>query len=430
MKKPLAWTAAALAAATLGAATPAAAQDTMKLGVVTFLTGAAAGPFGIPARNAAELVVEAINNGALPAPHNAKGIGGAAVEMILVDEAGQVTQVVQEFRNLIERRGAEAVVGYVSSGNCLGVAPVAEELKRVTVFFDCGTPRIFEEGPKTYVFRTSATATIDSLGAARYVADKIKNLKSYGGINQNYAWGQDSWRDFTLAMQVLKPGSKVTTEQFPKLFAGQYSSEISALFLSNSDAVHTSLWGGDLEAFIQQGAARDLHNKTKLVLSTGETAMFRMGAKMPDGMVIGARGPYGVFANASPLNDWLQKAFSDRYGTPPTYPSYHMANAILGLKVAADKAAAAAGKKPTPEQVAKSFEYLEYDGFGTKIALKIGKGHQAVTETAYGTYKFDKSTGTPSIVDVIRYPASCVNAPEGVDSVEWIKAGMKGAVCN
>ena len=42
-----------------------AAQEVkpVKIGVVTFLSGAAAGPFGIPAKNAADLIVEAINAG-------------------------------------------------------------------------------------------------------------------------------------------------------------------------------------------------------------------------------------------------------------------------------------------------------------------------------------------------------------------------------
>ena len=38
---------------TMAAAAPAAAQE-FKLGVVTFLSGGAAGPFGVPAKNAAE----------------------------------------------------------------------------------------------------------------------------------------------------------------------------------------------------------------------------------------------------------------------------------------------------------------------------------------------------------------------------------------
>ena len=33
------------------------------------------------------------------------------------------------------------------------------------------------------------------------------------------------------------------------------------------------------------------------------------------------------------------------------------------------------------------------------------------------------------MVDVVRYPAECVNPPEGVKSEEWIKGGFKGAKC-
>ena len=39
---------------------PAAAGPNVKLGIVSFLTGPAAAPFGIPGRNAAEIVIEAL----------------------------------------------------------------------------------------------------------------------------------------------------------------------------------------------------------------------------------------------------------------------------------------------------------------------------------------------------------------------------------
>lgn len=413
----------------LSAAT-AQESKTFKLGIVSFLSGAAAGPFGIPARNAAELMVEAINEGTIPAPHGAKGIGGATVEPVIIDEAGGTTKQVTEFRNLVQRQNVDAVVGYISSGSCLAIAPVAEELKMLTVFFDCGTPRIFEDGEYEYVFRTSAHATMDNTAAARYVLDKFPDVKTYGAINQNYAWGQDSWRDFTASMKALKPDSQVTTEQFPKLFAGQFNSEISALLASNSDAIHSSLWGGDLESFIFQASARGLPQRTKLVMTAGETAVHRLGAKMPDGIIIGARGPYGVYSRDTELNRWFQSTYADRYGSPAIYPSYHMAQAILGLKVAYDKAAEGTdGQLPTREQAIEKFENLEYEAFGNKVQMALGNGHQAITDTAYGQFKFDKETGTATVTDVVYYAAECVNPPPGVNSVEWIEGGMKGAKC-
>src|SRR5712664_1544305 len=201
---------------TAAACAPAAslAQEApLKIGVVTFLSGPAASPFGVPARNAAEIMVEMLNGAKVPAPYEAKGFGGAALQMQLVDESGPATTQVTEFRNLAQRDNVDMVIGYVSSGSCLAVAPVAEELKMLTVFFDCGTPRIFEDAKYNYVFRTSATSTMDSVAAARYVKAKYADTGSYAGINQNYAWGQDSWKDFDESMKVLVPNAKEVTNQ-------------------------------------------------------------------------------------------------------------------------------------------------------------------------------------------------------------------------
>src|SRR5688572_25904718 len=50
--------------------TPSAfAQQPIKIGIVTFLSGAAAGAFGVPARNGFELVAEMLNAGRVPAPY-------------------------------------------------------------------------------------------------------------------------------------------------------------------------------------------------------------------------------------------------------------------------------------------------------------------------------------------------------------------------
>ncbi len=89
-----------------------AAQEVkpVKIGVVTFLSGAAAGPFGVPARNGAEVVVEALNaGGQVPAPYATKGIGGAPIEIVLIDEAGGTTKQVTEFRNLVQRENVDLV---------------------------------------------------------------------------------------------------------------------------------------------------------------------------------------------------------------------------------------------------------------------------------------------------------------------------------
>ncbi len=410
------------------AITPSFASEDYKVGIVTFLSGAAAGPFGVPAENAAKLIVEALNAGTAPAPYATKGFGGRTVEMTFVDEAGGGTKQVAEFRNLVERQGVDAVIGYISSGDCLAVPPAAEELKTLTVLFDCGTPRVFEEGSYKYVFRTGPTSTMDNVAAARYALELNPDLKSVSGINQNYAWGQDSWNDFINSMKQLNPGVEVNTEQFPKLFAGQYGSEVSALMVNPSDVIHSSFWGGDMEGFVLQASARGLFEDQTPLLTTGELAMFRFSEQMPTGAALGGRGPFGVFAPESALNDWFRKNYIERFDTPPTYPSYKMAQAILGLKTAYEKAQAAKGSgEPTTEEIIAAFEGLEFTGPGGVVNMALGNGHQAVMEMVYGQYEL--KDGKPGVTNVKRYAAKCVNPPDGISSQEWIAGGFEGAEC-
>jgi len=404
------------------------AKDSITIAVPSFLAGGAAGPFGIPAMNGAKMVVDAINKGTLPAPYNTKGFGGASATIIELDEGGGATKQVAEYRNLVEKRNVDAVVGYISSGNCQALAPIVEELKQFTIFATCGTPRIFEEAPRKYLFRTMGHATSDNVAAAMYVKEKYPNLKGYTGINQNYAWGQDSWRDFDLTLKQILPGAKASDKtQFPKIFAGQYGSEISAMSLDSAELVHTSFWGGDLEAFIFQGNARGLFKKKIGVFTVGGTAAYRLGKKLPNGLVLGARGPYGILVKDrdTALNKWFIETYKNIYGIYPSGPAYQYGQGILAAKIAYDKA----GSDATDEQLAAALRGITFESFSTTVEMALGGGHQAVTENGYGITKYDDANGENVVTDVKFYPASCVMPPEGVESVQWINGGMKGAKC-
>src|SRR5512133_1016210 len=410
--KTFAALAALCVAAPVPAPAPAAAEaKPLRIGVVSFLSGAAAGPFGVPARNGAEVLVEALNAGKMPAPYATKGFGGRPVQLVFIDEAGGTAKQVSEFRDLVQRQNVDAVIGYISSGDCLAVAPVAEELKKLTVFFDCGTPRIFEDASYKFVFRTSAHAAMDNVAAALYVTEMLPGVKRIAGINQNYAWGQDSWNDFEAAMKVLKPDVQVTTSQMPKLLAGQYGAEISALMSGRPDVIHSSFWGGDLDAFVLQGVPRGALKKSTAVLTCGETATHKLAGQIPDGTIIGARGPHGAYAPDGDLNRWFRTAYQDRFVLSPNYPAYHMAQALLGLKSAYEKAQGG-GAAPTPEAIAAAFEGLSFETPSGTIRMALGKGHQAVEGTVYGRAKTVK--GKLTFVDVKTYPPEKVNPPEGV----------------
>ena len=415
--------AAVLCAGVLAAGVSLAQEKPVKIGVVTFLSGPAAGAFGIPAKNGAELIADTLNaGGRLPGAYKTLGFGGAKLELSFIDEAGGTTKQVTEYRNLVQRQDVDLVIGYISSGDCLAIAPVAEELKKLTILFDCGTPRVFEDASYKYVFRTGAHGAMDNLAVALYVNEKLPNIASFAGLNQNYAWGQDSWSDFEAAMSVLRPNAKVSTSQMPKLLAGQYGAEITALLNAKADVIHTSFWGGDLEAFLLQSVPRGLFQRSQVIIAPGEHIMFRMANQMPDGTIIGARGTHGVFAPDNELNRWFRKAYQERFQGPPIYASYKMVQAFLAVKSAWEKAQAKnGGKRPSQEQVIAALEYLTWETPSGAVRMSLGKGHQAVQGTAIGRTK--RVGGNMTVTDVRYYTADQVNPPDGVKSVDWIKSG-------
>ena len=413
---------AVLAALGLLLAMPASlAQQPIKVGIVTFLSGPAAGPFGIPARNAAEQMAELLNAGTVPAPYTQKGFGGTPIELVIIDEAGGPQKQVAEYRNLVPR--VDIVIGYISSGDCLAIAPVAEEQNKLTILFDCGTPRIFEDASYKYVFRTGPSGTMDNVSVALYLVERNPNVKSIAGLNQNYAWGQDSWADFENAMKTLKPGIEVKTSQMPKLFAGQFDAEITTLLGSGAEVIHSSMWGGDLEGLVLLGAPRGLFEKHKVVLSAGEPAINRLGTRIPDGTILGARGPFGPFAPDIDLARWLKTTYQERYHIPPNYASFKMMQAILGVKAAYEKARGSGNEAPDQDKIIAALENLTFEGPGGAVKMALGKGHQATMDAAVGTTRVEG--GQLKIVDIARYSADKVNPPDGVKSEAWIKSGLK-----
>jgi branched-chain amino acid transport system substrate-binding protein len=408
--------------------TQAQAQETFKVGIVSFLSGQAAESFGIPAVNGAKVLLDAFNKGAAPAPYNKPGFGGMKLEFVYVDEAGGATKQVQELRNLYDREKVDAVVGYVSSGDCLAVAPVAEELKKFLILYDCGTPRIFEDNKFNYVFRTASHGAMDNVALARYLKAKNVKVDSFNLINQDYAWGQDSKKDFIGSMEKIYPSAKVGQDLLPKFGAGQYGTEISALMSKPADVTHSSLWGGDLQAFILQSGPRGLFKRTQVVLSAGDHVLPGLGEKMPDGTILGARGAYGLMSPKSALNDWWWELYEKEYKVYPVQAPYRMVQGLLGLKLATEKAMAAnGGKKPTHEQLAAALRGMEWDSPAGKIKMALGNGHQAIQDTAISKTRWDAGKKMVMLEDIVRFPAECVNPPPDMKAEDWIKAGFPGA---
>ena len=119
------------------------------------------------------------------------------------------------------------------------------------------------------------------------------------------------------------------------------------------------------------------------MLTVGGTAAYRLGKKLPDGLVLGARGPYGILVKDrdSELNQWFVNTYKNLYGTFPSGPAYQYGQAILAAKIAYDKASDA------PMISLPKLFVVSLWVFSTTVEMALGGGHQAITENGYGITK-------------------------------------------
>ena len=414
--KPVRWMLAA--AALLVATGHAAAQDKpaeLKIGITTFTSGAAS-VFGVPAKAAAELLIDEMNA--------AGGIGGVKVSASFIDEGVGGDKLLSEYRRLVQEQGVRTMLSAISSGNCNIIAPVAEDLKVLNVMWDCGTEKVLENKRYKYVVRTQANATTEMVATLLYLLKTRPNFNTIAVVNQDYAWGRDSWEIFLAALRVFKPDVKVVAEMFPKLGAADFSTEISRLQALKPDVVLNTSWGGDLDTFVRQAGQRGLFTQGALfVMPLIESSLERLGAAVPDGIIAGGRGEH-YWAHPETKDEPRHKDFVAKFraktGAYPIYPTYHMAQALVGLKTGYEAAIKAnGGKWPGPDQVAEAMRKMTFKTYGRDV--KMREDGQGLEDQLLGITKRLPQYPFAVMDKMMLVPADMVTAPAGQMSLEWIK---------
>lgn len=386
----------------------------IKIGITTFLSGPAS-VFGIPGKAAAEIMIDDLN---------AKGgIDGVKVVPVFIDEGLGGDKLLSEYRRVVQDQGAKIMVSAISSGNCNIVAPVAEDLKVVNIMWDCGTEKLLEDKKFRYVVRTQANATTEMVATVMYLLKTHPDFKTIAVVNQDYAWGRDSWEIFRNTMLALKPDVKVVGEFFPKFGAGDFSTEVSRLSSLKPDIILSTSWGGDLDTFVRQAFQRGLFKNSTFVLPLAESSIERLGRSLPDGVIVGARGDH-YFLHPDTKNDPAHQEFIKKFkaktGSYPIYPSYHMAQAINGLQAGYTKAIKDnGGKWPSTEQLAAAMHTVEFKGYGHNVKMRADG--QGLEDQLLGITKTSKQYPFEVIDQIMIIPAEDVTPPVGQKSPEWVK---------
>ncbi|HHU60683.1 MAG TPA: ABC transporter substrate-binding protein [Natronincola sp.] len=98
-------------------AVPALAEEPIKVGLITPLTGSVS-TYGISVRNAIVMGVDQINE--------AGGINGREIKLIIFDDKGDATEAANITRRLIDRERVEVIMGPVITPCVLAASPIAQ----------------------------------------------------------------------------------------------------------------------------------------------------------------------------------------------------------------------------------------------------------------------------------------------------------------
>lgn len=255
----------------------------------------------------------------------------------------------------------------ISSGVCNKIAPLAEDLEVINFMWDCGTQRILEEDDYDYVFRTQANATPEVLVPLAYLLKRHPDFKTLDAVNQDYAWGRDSWQILQAALKTQCPDVEVVAELFPAFGAADFSAEVSRLQALQPDVILSTAGGGDLDTFIRQAGQRGLFEQSLCVLPLAESSLQRLGDALPENAAIGAREDH-YFLHPERREDADFQKFNDDFKARTRqfliYSVYHMQQAFAALEAVYAKAIEVnGGPWPEKDQITKAMNGLEFQAW-------------------------------------------------------------------
>jgi branched-chain amino acid transport system substrate-binding protein len=276
--------------------------DPIKVGFVSIFSGrvAALGETGF---KGAQMAANEVNAQG--------GVLGRKIELLKRDSAGKIEEAVRIARDYVVKEKVNFLMDHSSSRESFAVKEVSRDLKILTVVTASETtattadPKIWTK----YSFRASRCGIHDAVGAGLYMAELSKKLgiKKWGSVSPDYEYGRDSTETAFWALKQFNPDVKVVSQTWPKMFAPDYTTNITALLKDKPDAIYSALWGGDLVSFIEQAKMYGLFQQSKFfAINLGDFTVLEAVKGLPEGLYSGSRCHL-----AAPATEANKKFFED-----------------------------------------------------------------------------------------------------------------------
>jgi len=263
--------------AVLFGAAAAQAQEPVKIGVVTPLSGTYAG-IGQQVRWGLELATKEVNDSG--------GILGRKVELLFEDEEANPAVATQKAEKLFQVEKVDFLTGTVNSGSTLAVGQVAERNSRLMATTVSFSDAITGDKCSPNVFRVNAAAGMQANALAAWLQSAKPKAKVFY-LGPDYEMGRSTVAAFKTQAEAV--GAQSVGEIYAPLDSKDYSQYFGQIRAAQPEVLYTSTAGNDTVRFLTQMQEYGLIGKMQIVGASGTITSQNIGAigKAADGFVTG-----------------------------------------------------------------------------------------------------------------------------------------------
>ena len=317
-----------------------AQANPIKIGVQSIFSGPIA-LLGTSSKGAIQMEIDRINASG--------GLLGRQIQPIYRDSKGQPQEAARVARELVNTDGCEILLDAEASSGAYAVQEVVRDLGVLCVHSNSETSSLTAD-PKLRVataFRSARQGVHDAIVGGSHSANvaNAKKLTKWATVSPDYAFGRDTTAQFLEFLTHFKPDIEVISQSWPKLGQPDFTEVITKVLQAKPQALYTTLYAGDLSAFINQGNVYALFSAMQVFCpAMGDLPVLTAVKSLPAGIQSANR--YLPSFPASPANEAFYEAYRKLNNNDyPTNWSWENSIAMRFIEAAVKKAGSTDGKK-------------------------------------------------------------------------------------
>jgi branched-chain amino acid transport system substrate-binding protein len=339
---------AAGVAAVLAAPLPAAAQQKIKIGFITTMSGPQ-GIIGKHMKDSVELAVE----------HLGGKVGGLPVEIVYGDDQTKPDVGVQIANDMLKRENVDIMAGIIWSNVMMAVMPVVTGAGKIMVGTNAGASPLAGSQCNELYFSTSWNNDQSPEAMGKFLQDS--------GINDLYvlAPNYQAGKDMVAGLKRYYKGN-IVEEIYTKLGQQDYQAEITQLRAKNPKAVFAFYPGGMGVQFVRQYHQAGLRERIPLytVFTVDETTL----PAIKDAAI----GQYEARFWSPDMDTAASKKYVGDFRKKFGYtPSFYGAQSYEGILLIDSAVKAVKGKVSDSKAMVQAMRKADYDSIRGRYKFNV-----------------------------------------------------------